>query len=346
MNMKNMKWMVVLLVLLFSVTVVFGCTPAADEPAPPADDNGDVDPVEPEPDPLRVAMMLPGPITDQGWNATAYNGLMRIQDELGLEVAFTEQVDLSDIPEIVRAFANQGYDIIIGHGFQFGDPIDAINDEFPDIKFVVTSSTFHKAPNVASLNNDNWQQGFLAGAFSALMTESGKVGAVAGLEIPSITAYVNGYEAGVRYISDDVDYTTVFTGDFYDAVRARESADAMINAGVDIIAHNADAAGLGVFEAARDRNVWAIGSITDQKDAAPEVIVTSALSNLSDGIFEFVKGLTEGEEFKPEPYWMGIEEGIVGLAPFHDFDDQIPQDVKDRLDEIKDLLAAESIPRD
>lgn len=344
--MKRMKWFALLLVLMFSVVAVFGCTPAADEPAPPADDNGDEEPAEPQPDPLRVALMLPGPITDQGWNATAYNGLMRVQDELGLEVAFTEQVDLSDIPEIVRGFATQGYDVIIGHGFQFGDPIVAINEEFPDIMFVVTSSTISKAPNVASLNNDNWQQGFLAGAFSALMTESGKVGAVAGLEIPSITAYVNGYEAGVRYISDEVEYTTVFTGDFYDAVRARESADAMINAGVDIIAHNADAAGLGVFEAARDRNVWAIGSITDQKEAAPEVIVTSALSNLSDGIFEFVSGLVEGEAFRPEPYWMGINEGVVGLAPFHDFDDQIPQEVKDQLDEIKGLLATDSIPRE
>lgn len=341
------KSKVVVLFLILAMTVMFplGCAQQAETPAGETPEPGAEVPEEPAQEPLRVALMLSGPISDQGWNATAYNGLMRIEEELGLEVAFVEQLDLSDIPEVVRNFATQGFDIIIGHGFQFGDPIVAIHQEFPDVKFVVTSSTITAEPNVSSLNNDNWQQGFLAGSFSALMTETGKVGAVAGLEIPSITAYVEGYEAGVRYISEDIEYNTVFTGDFYDAVRAKESAVAMINAGVDIIAHDADAAGLGVIEAAREMNVPVIGAIIDQYEAAPEVVITSALSNLSDGIFAFVKGLTEGEEFHVEPYVMGINEGVVGLAPYHDFEDRVPEEVKTRMAEILDLLASESIPR-
>lgn len=338
--MKRSRWIAVLLVFLFALSIVAGCTSPA--PAPPAEDD---DPEEPAEEPLSVAMLLPGPISDQGWNATAHAGLMRIQDELGATVSFTEQVDLSDIPEIVRNYAIQGFDIIIGHGFQFGDPFTSINEDFPDIKFIVTSSSISKEPNVGSLNNDNWQQGFLAGAFMAQMTQSGKIGTVAGMEIPSIIAHVDGFHAGAEYIDPDVEALSVFTGDFYDAVRAKETALAMFDQGVDIIIHNADAAGLGVLEAASENGIWALGSISDQKEVAPDVVVTSALSDLRDGIFALVSEINAGVPFEARPYMMGINEGVVGLTDYRDFADQIPQEVKDRMVEITELLANEEIPR-
>ncbi len=91
---------------------------------------------------FRVAMLLPGPITDEGWNQSAHEGLMRIRDNLGAEVDFVEMVSSADMEELFRGYATQGYNIIFGHGFQFGDPASEIAPDFPNIKFVITSTTF------------------------------------------------------------------------------------------------------------------------------------------------------------------------------------------------------------
>jgi len=295
-----------------------------------------------EKEPLKVAMLLAGPISDQGWNATAYQGLVNIEKNLGAEISYTENVAQSDFEEIFRGYATQGFDIIFGHGFQFGDAAMKVAPEFPDVKFVITSTDISQAPNVASLNNDNKQQGFLAGALAALLTEVDKVGVVGGMEIPSIQAYMTGFEKGVKYINPDITILSTYTGDFSDAAKAKEVTAAMIQKGADIIAHDADSAGLGVIEACVEGKTRVIGAISDQYELGPDYMVTSALSDLTKAIEVMAEQIQNGQ-FEAKMYNYGIAEGTVGLAPYHNYEDKVPQEVKDKIQQIMDDIASGKI---
>ena len=230
-------------------------------------------------------------------------------------------------------YAIEGYDIIFGHGSN--DAAMKVAPEFPDSKFVITSTDISQEPNVASLNNDNRQQGFLAGALAALLTEVDKVGVVGGMEIPSLQAYMNGFDKGAKYINPDITILSTYTGDFVDAAKAKEVAAAMIQQGADIIAHDADAAGLGAIEAAVEADTRVIGAISDQYELAPDHMVTSALSDLTKAIEVMAEQIKNGD-FEAKMYNFGIEEGTVGLAPYHNFEDKVLQEVKDKMQQIMD----------
>lgn len=284
---------------------------------------------------LRVALLLPGTINDQGWNATAYTGLMMIKDDLGADVAYTEKVAQSDMEEVFRGYAAQGYGIIFGHGFEFGDAAMKVAKEFPDVKFVVTSTDIHQAPNVASLRADNLEQGFLQGVAAAVVTKTGVVGAVGGMDIPPITDALKGFEAGAKYINPNVKVMTALTGDFDDAAKAKESAFSMIEKGADVVMQDADQAGLGVIEACKAKGVMAIGSIGDQNSAAPDTVVVSGMANLPLA-FEKMVGLIQSGEWQPQYYNMGVKEGVISLSPYYSFEDKLTQEQKDQIQQVVD----------
>ncbi len=282
---------------------------AADSAAPAADG-----------EPLQVALIMGGPINDQGWNAEAYRGLMEIEEQLGAEVQFSENVDASDYEEVFRGYADMGYDLIVGHGFQFGESAMAVAEDYPETFFAITSTDISQAPNVASLMNRNDQQGFLAGALAAMETETGIVGCVGGMEIPSITAYVEGFIQGAAYIDPDVQVLANYTGDFKDVAAAKQMAEAMIAEGADIITHDADASGVGVFEAvnAAAENVRIIGAIDDQYELSPERTITSAMSQLG-GAIVLAAELVQDGTIEATSYAFGVNEGVVYLADFRDY---------------------------
>ncbi|QGP91224.1 ABC transporter substrate-binding protein PnrA-like protein [Neomoorella glycerini] len=165
---------------------------------------------------LKIALLLPGPINDMGWNASAYEGLKKVEKEFKAQVAYRENVAQSDMEEAFRAYAMQGYHVIIGHGFQFGDAAKKVAPQFPNIKFVVTSSDIHQDPNLASVNIDNEMQGFLMGAVAGLMTKSGTVAALGGQQIPPIIGSVEGFAKGAKYVNPQVKVITTYTGSFDD----------------------------------------------------------------------------------------------------------------------------------
>ncbi len=287
---------------------------------------------------LQVALVMTGPINDQGWNASAYTGLTKIEEQLGAEVAFTESVAAADLEEVYRGYADIGFDVIIGHGFEFGDVATAVAPDYPETFFFVTSSDISQEPNVAGLQNRNDQQGFLAGAVAAQQSQSGVVGAIGGGEIPSIMAFIQGFEQGAKYVNPDATVLTNFTGDFNDPAPAKQLAASMISEGADVLSHSANAAGLGVFEAVGEagEGVWMIGAIDDQYEVLPEQTITSALSNLSDAMVVATELYMNGE-IEATGYQFGITEGVVGLADFRDY--PITEEQQAELDEISEMLA-------
>lgn len=267
---------------------------------------------------IKVALLLPGTANDKGWNQEAYEGLEKVK-AMGCQTAYSESVAASDYESVFRGYADQGYNIVIGHGVEFDDAAKAVAPDYPDTMFVITSSDLSVAPNVCSLQNLNNQQGFMAGVVAALASKSKKVGAIGGMEITSIQSYILGFEQGVKYVDNGTVALTAFTGDFDDATKVKEQANAFIEQGADVIAQDADQAGLGLFEAVKNapEGVYAIGAVKDQYEECPGRVLTSALNGIGDAIAVAVKTYAE-EGLTAQSYHFGIKEGVIGLADYHD----------------------------
>jgi len=267
---------------------------------------------------VKVALVLPGSVNDKGWNAEAYNGLKEIE-QLGCKIAYSESVAASDYEATFRGYADQGYNIIIGHGTEFEDPIKTVAPDYPDIMFMVTSSDFYQEPNVCSLQNLNNQQGFMAGVVAATASKTHKVAAITGMEIPSTQSYILGFQQGVAYVNNGTEALVAYTGDFNDATKVKEQATAFIDQGADIITQDADEAGLGLFEAIKGTpdGIYAIGATSDQYEEAPGKVLTSAINHIGDGMKVAVEESLQAP-LEAKCYKFGIKEGVIGLADYHD----------------------------
>lgn len=268
-------------------------------------------------DSFKVALVLPESINDGGWNASAYAGLLQLEEKYGAVISYSENTKHSEFDEVFRIYAEEGFDIIFAHGNEFADSVLHIAPNYPETQFCITASNTVQEPNVSSLNTDNAEQGFIAGIVAGALSEAKSVGMIAGMDIPASTDSVIGFEEGVKYINPDIKVTSTYVGDYVDAVKAKEIAYSMIDAGVDIIAHNAGSAGNGVFEACKDRGVYAIGAIADQSSIAPDQIVTSAMSDMPKAFAAFVDSYLM-EDFKVSSLAFGVTEEAVYLAPYMD----------------------------
>lgn len=327
------KFIACLLVVLMTFSLV-GCGSA------PAESEQAESPAVSEPekgeggDKLKVALLLAGPISDQGWNAMAYEGLMRIEKDFGFEVAYSENIPQSDREEQYRGYANQGFDIIFGHGFEFVDSATKVAQEFPEVKFVLTSSTVAQEPNVGSVTDDGLMKGFLGGVAAGVLTETNRVSFLGGLEIPPIVAGQNGFEAGAKYVNPDVEVVSTLIGNFEDAGKAKELAFSLAEQGSDIIMVQADAAGLGGIEGAQEKGIRVIGTNSDQNSVAPDTVVTSAMADYSVAMSLIVQQIVDGT-WQPSSSVMGVKEGVVDLAPYHGFEDKITAEQKERIESVK-----------
>lgn len=320
--------------LLLSIMVP-GCSKKTEPAAEPDAAEGTEEPSEK----LKVALLLPGEITDMGWNTMAYNGLMKAKEELEADVAYTEKVGAADIEGFFRGYAEQGYNLIIGHGFEFNEGAKAVAPHFPDTCFVVTSSNISQEPNLASVSTDNAQQGFLMGSAAALLTKSGTIGYVGGMEIPPIIDAMEGFKAGAKYIKPDIKVLTVFTGDFDDLAKAKESAFSMIEQGADVLCADADKASLGVIEAVKDRGVLAIGCGADQNSLAPDNIPISVIDDGTMMVSAMAKRVQDGT-FKPEFTLVGVKDGAVRLTKWYG---EVSDEIKSQLEAIPGKLASGEI---
>ena len=284
---------------------------------------------------IKVAILLPGSINDQGWNTMAYLAMKTVEKELGAEIAFTEQTPASDFEEIFRGYSIGGYDLIMGHGFQFGDAAKKVAKDFTDKYFIVTSTNIFQEPNLGSFRINDPQSGFVQGYIAALLTKTNKVGSIGGMEIPPVINQQKGFMAGAKYCNPDVEVVTAFTGDFYDVAKAKEMAKAMYHEGMDIIVADVDKASLGITEAARELGFLVIGSSGDLGKENSDVVITSLFEDFSKVFVILVGRIIQGE-FEAKPYEMGVQDGVVRLAPLRAGD--VSSKDREKIDQLmKDL---------
>lgn len=321
-----MKKGLLLVLAIFAAIALVGCGKTADK----------------EKDVLKVAMALPGSKTDGGWSQTAYAGLVQIEEKLGAEVSLSENTQPADYEKVLRNYAKAGNDVVIGHGFEFGDPALAVAEEFPDVMFIVTSTDVTNNKNVGSLNNNYLQAGFLQGAFAALMSKTGTVAHVGGLNIPPIVNNAKGYEAGAKYINPNIKVLGTITGSGDDVNKAKEQALTFIAQGADVVMANANAAGRGVYVAATEKSVWAVASIAAEYDAYDKALIACSKADMSTAIFVAVNQIAEGT-YKAGFELMGVKQGIVGFNFSPKLDSNVPADVKTKMADLEKKLGSGEI---
>jgi basic membrane lipoprotein Med (substrate-binding protein (PBP1-ABC) superfamily) len=260
---------------------------------------------------FRVGLLTPGSVNDGGWNAIAYEGLQRIQSELGAEVSNQETKSPAENLEGFRAYGAKGFDLAFGHGFEFQDPAKAAATEFPTTVFITTSGTT-VLPNVAPMRFELEEATYLLGVIAARESKTGKAGLVGGINLPSIASTFLAFKAGAQSVNPNFDVREIYTGNFDDLGAAKMATLSLINAGADFILHQANEAGRGVFQACSERKVRCFGSNKNQNDLAPDVIVASAVLDVPGAMTQMARKVRDGQ-FQPQIQSFGMSEGVVTL---------------------------------
>jgi len=290
---------------------------------------------------FRVALLSPGPVSDAGWNAAAYEGLQRIEKELNAQITQIETKTPAEFEEAFRAFARKDYQLIFGHGFEFQDAAAAVAPDFPKTVFITTSGNTVR-PNVAPMVFELEHATYLAGALAAMMSKSGKLGMVGGMEIPPVASTFDAFAAGAQSIKPDIKVIRSFIGNWEDVGAARQAALALMDQGCDFLIHNADAAAAGVFQAAAERNVFVFGANKNQNDVDPQHIIASCVSNIPVAFVEMAQRVRDGR-FEGKVYRLGMPEGVVSFELNAKLQTQIPPEALTRIDEIRKQIIAGTV---
>ena len=290
---------------------------------------------------FRVALLSPGPVSDAGWNAAAYEGLQKIEKELNAQITQIETKTPAEFEEAFRDFARKDYQLVFGHGFEFQDAAAVVAPDFPKTVFITTSGNTVR-PNVAPMVFELEHATYLAGALAALMSKSGKLGMVGGMEIPPVASTFEAFAAGAQAIKPDIKVTRSFVGNWEDVGAARQAALALIDQGCDFLIHNADAAAAGVFQAAAERNVFVFGTNKNQNDVDPQHVIASCVSNIPAAFVEMALLVRDGK-FEGKIYRLGMPDGVVSFVLNPQLQAQIPPEVLTRIEEIRQQIIAGTV---
>jgi len=297
---------------------------------------------------LRVGLVFDvGGRGDKSFNDAAYAGLDSARRTLGIEFQTLETGEGSDREAAMRQLAARGSQLVFGVGFLFSDDIRALAHEFPNVKFACVDYTVKEGetlpPNLLALKFKEEEGSFLVGALSGLLTRTGTVGFVGGMEIPLIRKFEAGYRAGVAAVNPRARVIVKYAGStgsaFKDPTKGKELALAEYHQGADIIFHASGSTGLGVFEAARELRKLAIGVDSDQYDEAPGVILTSMVKHVEVAVFNTIRDAQAGR-FQGGIQVFGLAEDGVGWV----YDDRnralVPDPVKARVDSLRAEIVA------
>lgn len=320
------KSIILLLVLTLVFTLLAGC----------AQDAKPTDPVQTGDNKGRVALILGvGGLGDQGFNDLSYAGAQRAKEELDVDFIYAEPAQVSEIEMIMRDMCSSGENqVIIAVGFDSIDAMTKIAQEYPEQQFAIVDATIEQ-PNVASYVSKEHEGSFLVGMLAGYMAQDDSygfqknaVGFIGALETPFFHRFSKAYEAGVYYVNPDA---TVEIGwvsgnnPFGDTTTAKEIALSQYNKGVGVIYHAAGGSGLGLFQAAKEADLYAIGCNSNQNIIDPEHIAASMLKRADTATFNIIKAavidenLPVGEEIELGLAASGIDYTLEGSAvPFSD----------------------------
>lgn len=287
---------------------------------------------------FRVGLITPGSVADAAWNAGAYAGLLKIRDSLRVQVSHVEARTPAEQIDALRAYAVQGYDVVLAHGFEFQDAAERVSSAYPRTAFLVTSGR-RAHGNVSPLIFRLEEASYLAGMVAGGLSRTGILGFIGGIELPPIVAAYQGWVNGARSVRPDVRSREVYLNSFDDVAAGQEAALALMEAGADVFHHNADAAALGLFQAVKQKpGVYVFGANGDQSALAPGHVPGSAVIDLPRAFLLVVSEIMRGS-FVPRVEAFGLSSGVVKYVSDPRLETLVPVSLRRRVASAADSLA-------
>ncbi len=281
----------------------------------------------------KMAMILPGPVEDGDFNALGYNALKAVAQTHKLEVSHSEKVAVADAERVAREYLNSGFTIISFHGGQFLSAAQKLAPQFPDASFIIETQIKQVPANVWNINRHFYEGFYPLGVLAALTTKTNKIAYIAGIKLPDFIASLNAVYAAIKETNPKAQLTYAFVGDQNDPLKARQSAQAAISDGADVIISQLNLGVIGVTEAvkASGKPVLVTTFYTDKAQSAPTIYATSLLLDFNMTYREVVGAILK--EQRTGQYAMRPGHAM-SLAPIHN----VPPDVAKKVEAVyKDI---------
>ncbi len=294
-----------------------------------------------------------GGVDDKSFNELSYQGLLRAENELGVVGTVYTSTTSDDYAPNLQQCVDDGNDLCISVGFPTADAISAAAAANSATDFAIVDFSWETYPGTDNLRGMVFaadEVGYLAGTLAGLMTVSDTVGAVGGMEIPPVEAFVDAYRNGAQCANPDATVLVTYTGTFVDPDLGAQAAQDMIAEGTDVIFAAAGATGNGALLTTTQSLQWAIGVDTDQyltvfENGAvdgSDRLLSSAMKRLDNAVFDTISDVVSGT-FTSGTVLYDLAADGVGLAPFHETDPYVPTSVRDALQTVKEGITGGGI---
>lgn len=302
------KFGVCLAVMVVAAVLLSACTAAVTPAAPAATKAAEAQATEAAAakpaagKQFKVAVILPSTTTDYSWSQSIIDGLKKVQADMGgkdaLDFAVSENLyQVADAANAIRDYASNGYNLVIAHGAQYGDPLFEVAKDFPEVSFAWGTSTNTGADkglkNVFAYEPAAQEGGYLNGVAAALLSDKGVIGVIGPVEAGDAKLYIDGFKAGVLATKPDAKVNINYTGSFGDTALAAEAANTHLKAGADVLTGSAQQV-VGAIQVAKDKGVYWLGSQSDQSPLAPEQVVMNEVYDWTKVLKEMIDSHNAG----------------------------------------------------
>lgn len=295
---------------------------------------------------LKVGLVLDkGGKDDKSFNTAAYEGALKAEKDLKIELKYVEATDINALENLHRQFAQKKYDLVIGIGFAQAEAVKKTAQQFPATKFAVVDGEVN-LPNVRSLMFEEHQGAFIVGAIAALKAKSNKIGFIGGMDIPLIRRFAMGYKAGAQHINPKIVVSENFIGVTGEAwnnpAKAKELALAQIASGAEVIFVAAGASGSGAFDAIEEKKKFGIGVDSNQNWIKPGFILTSMQKRVDQAVYQTIAD-TQNGKFTAGTVRYGLHDKGIDYTADQYNEKILSAEIRKKADEIKTQIASGKI---
>ncbi len=328
------KTFITMIVLALLVAVLASCAqaPATANPAANSSASGK--------NAVKVVFLITQPLSP--FEQDIWDSVNKAKaDGLASDVKLIEMKNPTEYEQTIRQVSEQGYNVVVSTFFFVHDAFNKVAPDFPNTHYVLVYEPNDKnIPNIHGILYDVQEGSYVCGVVAGKMTKSNKVGFFGGDNSPGIVKFLAGYEAGLKSVNPNITLDVQFAGTFIDPDKGHEIALALYEKGDDVVMHAANKTGLGLFTAAKEKNLYAIGVDIDQSSEAPNNVICSALSNPGLSVYKDIKDSANGTWKGGTSNW-GVKDG----APAAAITNLVPADVKAAATQAeKDIASGKIVP--
>jgi simple sugar transport system substrate-binding protein/basic membrane protein A len=281
----------------------------------------------------KLALIIIGPPDDNSWNEAGFNALNAMKAK-GYETTYSESVAPADVARVLRELAEKGFQMIVAHSFSYQDAVFEVAQEFPETNFAWGGGINRTAKNVADYDQPFYEAAYLVGIIAGHVSESGKLGAIYGFDIPVCHAMGEAMLAGAKTVNPNAKLTSTAIGDWLDAAKGKEAALAQADTGVDFWIQCGEAPTVGAIEAAKEKGGFVTGYVGDMTENGPDVVLVNLIWNLEPMFEDMMKNTLEGT-FDAPYYRFGIAQGALDITVNPALADKIPPEALQQVEEAK-----------